>query len=130
MTAVGLARPDYVAHDRAVRATFPEVVTLLREILGAKLTAYLGSVKETRAVNEWADSTREPSDGVQQRLRLALRIALAIAGTDGADVTRAWFQGLNPQLDDRSPARLLREGDLADVGPAVIAAERAFLVGG
>jgi len=124
------ARPDLAAHERATRAPFPEVVRLLREILGPKLCAYLGSVKETRAVNEWAEGTREPSDGIQQRLRLALRVALAIAEVDSHEVTRAWFQGLNPQLDDRSPARLLREGNLDDVGPAVIAAERAFLVGG
>jgi hypothetical protein len=45
-------------------------------------------------------------------------------------VVQAWFQGLNPHLDDRSPARLLREGDLAEVGPMVLAAARAFQVGG
>ena len=27
--------------------------------------------------------------------------------SDGPEVTQAWFQGLNPQLEDRSPARLL-----------------------
>lgn len=124
------ARPDSAAHQRAVRASFPEVVATLSTILGPKLCAYLGSVKETRAVHEWADGKREPSDATQQRLRLALRVALAIADVDGAEVTRAWFQGLNPQLDDRSPARLLREGDIDEVGPTVIAAERAFLVGG
>jgi hypothetical protein len=125
-----LARPDYAAHARAVRASFPEVAGTLSHILGPKLCAYLGSVTETRAVHEWAEGTRQPRDGVQQRLRLAFRVALAIADADGADVTRAWFQGLNPQLEDRSPARLLREGDINDVGPAVIAAERAFLLGG
>jgi hypothetical protein len=113
-----------------VRSRFPEVVTALREILGLKLCAYLGSVKETRAVNEWADGLREPSDAVQRRLRLALQVAGAIAEADGPEIARAWFQGLNPQLDDRSPARLLREGDIDDVGPDVIAAERAFLGGG
>jgi|SRR5437660_1599746 hypothetical protein len=130
MTTISSARPDYAAHVRATRARFPEVVSTLRGILGSKLCAYLGSVKETRAVNEWAEGTREPSDGIQQRLRVALRVALAIADADSPEVARAWFQGLNPQLDDRSPARLLREGDLEEVGPAVIAAERAFLVGG
>jgi hypothetical protein len=45
-------------------------------------------------------------------------------------VAQAWFQGLNPQLDDRSPARLLRDGDLDEVGSTVIAPERPFLVGG
>lgn len=128
--AISTARPDYAAHERAVRASFPEVAGELRSILGAKLCAYLGSVKETRAVHEWADGGREPSTETQRRLRLALQVAIAIADADGQDVTRAWFQGLNPQLEDRSPARLLREGDIDDVGPQVIAAERAFLVGG
>ena len=45
-------------------------------------------------------------------------------------MTQAWFQGLNPQLEDRSPARLLREGDLDAVGPEVIGAARAFLADG
>ena len=130
MAVSPVARPDYAAHARAVRASFPEVVAELRTILGAKLCAYVGSVKETRAVNEWADGEREPSSDTQRRLRLALQIAQAIADVDGPEVARAWFQGLNPQLDDRSPARLIREGEVDEVGPEVIAAERAFLVGG
>jgi hypothetical protein len=130
MAVSPIARPDYAAHIRAVRSSFPEVVAALRAILGLKLCAYLGSVKETRAVNEWADAVREPSEAVQRRLRLAFQVAEAIAEVDGAEVARAWFQGLNPQLDDRSPARLLREGDIDEVGPEVIGAERAFLVGG
>jgi len=113
-----------------VRASFPEVAADLRAILGARLCAFLGDVKETRAVHEWADGIREPSAGTQRRLRLALQVAIAIADADGPEVAQAWFQGLNPQLEDRSPARLLREGDIDEVGPAVIAAERAFLVGG
>ena len=46
------------------------------------------------------------------------------------EIAQAWFQGLNLQLEDRSPARLLREGELEEVSPAVIAAARAFLIGG
>jgi len=125
-----VARPDYEAHTRAIRLPLPEVVTELSRILGLKLTAYVGNVKETRAVSEWAAGSREPSAGVQRRLRLALQVADAIARVDGDEVARAWFQGLNPQLGDRSPARLLREGDLDEVGPEVVGAARAFLAGG
>jgi len=53
-----------------------------------------------------------------------------LADRDDPRVVQAWFAGLNPQLDDRSPARLLREGDLHEVGPLVIGAARAFLAGG
>jgi hypothetical protein len=102
----------------------------LRELLGAKLVAYLGRVSETRAVHQWAEGERLPSDEVQQRLRFALRVALPIATADSPAIAQAWCQGLNPQLDDRSPARLLRDGDLDEVGPAIVGAERAFLIGG
>ena len=130
MAVSASARPDYAAHAQAVRAGLPDVVASLRSILGARLCAYLGSVKETRAVNEWADGMRVPGAETQRRLRLALQVAQTIADTDGAEVARAWFQGLNPHLEDRSPARLLREGDIDEVGPEVVAAERAFLLSG
>ncbi len=124
---VTLARPDLAAHERAIRSTFPEVAAGLRNLLGARLVAYLGSVGETRAVHAWTDGSRTPSLDTQVRLRLALQIATMLAAADTAEVVQAWFQGLNPQLDDRSPARLLREGDLDDAGPLVTAAARAFL---
>ena len=128
--AVTQARPDFAAHTRAVRASFPELVLQLRSVLGARLVAYLGSVKETRAVRQWAEGEREPSEEVRNRLRVALQVALPLAEADSPEIAQAWFQGLNPQLDDRSPARLLREGELDEVGPAVIGAARAFLIGG
>jgi len=67
---------------------------------------------------------------VEDRLRFALQVALLLADHDDRRVVQAWFQGLNPHLGDQSPARLLREGDLGEVGPSVMAAARAFLVGG
>jgi hypothetical protein len=130
MAVADHARPDLVAHAHATRASFGAVAAELRELLGAKLVAYLGGVGETRAVHQWAEGERAPSDEVQQRLRFALRVALPIADADSATIAQAWFQGLNPQLDDRSPARLLRDGELDEVGPAIVAAERAFLIGG
>ena len=130
MTTTPVARPDYDAHARATRSAFPEVVREVRDILGARLCAYLGSVKETRAVHQWADGSRAPGAEVQRRLRVALQAAAPIAAADSAAVAQAWFQGLNPQLDDRSPAHLLREGDLDEIGPAVIGAARSFLAGG
>ena len=128
--AATASRPGLAAHTLAVRSTFPEVVGALRELLGPRLVAYLGAVRETRAVHQWADGARTPSDAVQQRLRVALQVASMVAEAEGPRIAQAWLQGLNPQLDDRSPARLLREGELQEVGPAVVGAARAFLVGG
>jgi hypothetical protein len=123
-------RPDLAPYEHAARLPFPAVVRELVALLGPKLVAYLAGVRETRAVREWEGGTRAAREPVPQRLRLALQVALLVSQHDGAAVVQAWFQGLNPQLDDRSPARLLREGDLHEVGPEVLAAARAFTAGG
>lgn len=47
-----------------------------------------------------------------------------------APVRVTWFQGMNPSPRGRAPARLLRGGDLEQVGPEVLAAARAFAAAG
>jgi len=126
------ARGDLRAYEESVRLAAPELVERLRDLLGAKLVAYLGSVQEIRAVRRWADpgDARTPSTDVVNRLRMAYRIAALLREKDSAAVVQAWFQGMNPRLDDVAPARLLREGDLEQVGPSVLAAARAFAAAG
>lgn len=125
-----MARGDLHAYEESVRLEPAELVGRLREILGARLVAYLGSVQETRAVRQWAEGTRSPSAAVQNRLRVAYRVAATLREKDSAGAVQAWFQGMNPRLDDVAPARLLREGDLEQVGPAILAAARAFAAQG
>jgi hypothetical protein len=103
------------------------MVKELRDLLGARLVALVAGVKETRAVHEWAEGERQiRSPEVAERLRIAYQVARLITERDRAAVAQAWFQGLNPKLGDRAPARLLRDGDLDEVGPEVLAAARAF----
>jgi hypothetical protein len=124
------ARGDLRAHEESVRLPAPELVERLRDLLGAKLVAYIGSVQETRAVRQWADASRAPSAEVLNRLRMAYRIASLLREKDSPSVVQAWFQGMNPRLDDVAPARLLREGNLEQVGPSILAAARAFAAAG
>ena len=49
---------------------------------------------------------------------------------DSHRIVQAWLTGVNPELGDRVPLRLLREGDLNVIGPEVMAAARAFIAGG
>ena len=61
LLGVDLVKPEpllHAAYNDAARMTQSELVTALRELLGAKLVAYLGKVKETRAVRQWAEGTR------------------------------------------------------------------------
>lgn len=124
------SRPDLAAYQHASRVEFSVLVAELSELLGSKLVAYIAGVRETRAVRQWSGGEREAREPIPKRLRLALQVASLIASHDNASVAQAWFQGLNPQLDDRSAARLLREGDLDEVGPLILSAARAFVSGG
>lgn len=129
-SAAPAARPDLEAYEHVARVDFPGLVQELIEILGPKLVAYIAGVREVRAVRQWSAGERDARAPIPQRLRLALQVAWLIAQHDDATVARAWFQGLNPQLDDRSAARLLREGELDEVGPQILSAARAFVSGG
>ncbi|WP_104133864.1 hypothetical protein [Cryobacterium sp. Y62] len=121
--------PGLRAYEMSIRSDVAELVGRLRDLLGAQLVAYLGSVTETRAVRQWAEGTRKPPAEVIRRLRLAYQVAGLLIERDQPQVVQAWFQGMNPQLEDAAPARLIREGNLDEVGPRVLAAARAFAAG-
>ena len=126
-TEAASARPDLAAHEQAMRLPESVLIKELRDHLGVRLVAYLAGVGETRAVHAWIEGTRHiRNTEVIGRLRLVHQIVGLITSRDSDHVAQAWLMGLNPKLDDRSPARLLREGDLRDVGPQVLAAARDF----
>lgn len=103
------------AHEESVSLTFPELVTRLREMLGARLVAYLGNVRATRPVSSWADGTRSPGQADEQRLRTAYQVAALLRESGYAPVTvQSWFLGLNPALDYTAPARVLVEDSSKD----------------
>ena len=130
MGASTLARPDLAAHRRAIQAPFAEIVAELAEILGKKLTAYASGVKDTRVVERWIQGGVEPYKDADRRIRLAYQIAKTLSEHDSARVAQAWFMGLNPELQDRTPIRLLKDEDIEKVGPELLNAMRAFLAGG
>ena len=131
---VSSARPDLAAHRRATQAPFHELVAELAKILGKKLTAYLAGVQDTRVIDRWIENkVDQPYRDAEKRIRLAYQIAKTLWDNDSERVVQAWFIGLNPVLQDRSPIRLLREAENAEdidaVGPELLNAMRAYLAG-
>lgn len=103
-----------------------ELVSRLRELLGVRLVAYIGNVKSTRPVAEWAAGQRSPGERDLDRLRLALHLAGLLREQFSVVTVQAWFKGMNPALGDVAPARVLRDGDPAEVGPELLAAAKSF----
>ena len=108
-------------------APVPEIVDDLRKALGAKLVAYIAGVSETRTVREWAEATRRPTPAAEDRLRLTHRVVTLISQSEGEAIVPTWFQGMNPQLGDRSPARVLHEDRFGEAATRVLAAANALV---
>jgi hypothetical protein len=122
-------RSDNATHHQVTSAPFPKVVETLVSIIGRRLTAYIASVKDARAIDRWMDGISPQGDG-EVRLRLACRVALLLSEADTPAVVSAWLLGLNPELEDRVPITLLRDGDPAEDGKRVLRAAMAFVIGG
>lgn len=115
------------AYNESIRQGVPSLVDELRRVLGAKLVAYIAGVRETRAVRDWIDGTRKPSPNAVQTLRLTYRIVRLVEQSEGTGVVAPWFQGMNPQLGDRSPARVLHEDRTEQAHLAVLNAANLFV---
>ncbi|MBN1527956.1 MAG: hypothetical protein JW895_02785 [Thermoleophilaceae bacterium] len=114
------------AHRTTVESTMADVAAFLQDALGQKLVAYMAGVADAKAVGRWASGERSPRAETERRLRDAQYIFRLLVTKESPYTVRAWFVGLNPQLDDESPAAAIREGRTRD---AVVAA-KAFLAGG
>jgi len=127
-TSAALPRPDLAAHREALTLPWPEVVKRLTEVLGRKLTAYVAGVKDVRGLDRWINGT-EPYGDVGERLRFTYQVVRTLSQHDSPRVVQSWFTGVNPELGDRVPLRLLRDGNLATVAPEILGAARAFIAG-
>ncbi len=129
MAMKALSRPGLAAHRESLTLRFPEIVQRLVEAIGRKLTAYVAGVKDVRAVDRWIAGA-EPYGEAESRIKLTFQVVRTLLEYDSPAVVQAWLIGVNPELGDRVPLRVLRDGDLAVVGPEVMGAARAFIAGG
>ena len=121
-----LPRLDLFAHREALRLPASKVVEKLVEIVGRKLTAYIGGVKDARAVDRWIGGSEIYGDA-EIRLRLAFQMARTLSEYDSPAVAQAWLTGVNPELGDRVPLRLMRENEIDEVASAILSAVRSYL---
>jgi len=118
--------PAREAHAKTVQESAADIARFLVEVLGSRLTASLAGVRDPHEPGHWASGTHHPRPQAEQRLRAAYQVFRLLQSVESPHVVRAWFIGMNPQLDDESPVEALAAGRLRDV----MAAARAFVAGG
>ena len=107
----------------------PELLRTLISKIGKKLTAYVAGVHDTRTIECWMAG--EPSSrDAEKRLRFTYQIVMTLTIKDSPAGAQVWLLGVNPELGDRVPIRLLREGKLDQVAGPIVGAARAYASGG
>jgi hypothetical protein len=109
----------------AVRSSVSQIASELEGLLGQRLTAVIAGVSDAKAITKWARGERAPRPDAEQRLRDAYYVTTLLLQAESPSTVRAWFSGMNPELDDRAPALAL-----ADDAPRVLQAARTFLAHG
>ena len=111
-------------YTSSIKLSISEIANVLVEALGRSLVMRLAKVSDPHAVAGWVEGTRTPRDPQQLRLRTAYRVFQIINAAENEYAARAWFIGLNPQLDDEAPIDAIRNDDLKDVVIAATAFAR------
>lgn len=121
-TAMRTTRTE--AHRKSVQISNTDLVNALAEKLGTRLVCHMVQ-KHRSTVGRWRDGQDIPLES-NQRLRVAYEVFEMLEVPEDEHTVRAWFIGMNPQLDDRSPIEAIAEGNYREV----YAAARAYLAGG
>jgi hypothetical protein len=114
------------AHRQTTETSIEQITSFLEEVLGRKLVAALAGVADPKAVGRWAAGERSPRAAAEERLRVAYQVFRLLLTEESKHTIRAWFIGLNPQLDDESPVMVIRAGRFQEV----MVAAKAFVSGG
>lgn len=118
-------RTDMRANKNTAQVSVADLAKSMHELLGPRLMSLMIGV-EDKTVTRWMNGTSKPTLKHERRLRCAYQIFEMLKSVDASPTIRAWFMGMNPQLDDTSPAEAIAEDHLKDT----LAAARAFRAGG
>lgn len=114
-------------HQRAETASTSEQAAYLQELFGQQLTALMTGMDNPKTVGRWVCG-QVPHAANGTRMRDVYQIALLLDLAQSRQTAQSWFMGMNPHLDDRSPALVLADDEQG--ASRVMQAARAFLAYG
>jgi hypothetical protein len=126
--ANGMAGDTRGPVDQRLTAEIEGFRGTLGEPIYAEILRRAGHSAGARAIDRWI-AGGEIYGGAESRLRFAFQVARTLSEHDSPAVVQAWRTGVNLELGDRVPLRLMREHEIDAVAPAILSAARAFLAG-
>jgi hypothetical protein len=114
------------AHRKQVSFDIADIAVFLQETLGQKLVAYMAGVSDPKTVGQWIRRAQQPRHDAEVKLRTAFQVFHLLQNEESPHTVRAWMIGMNPQLDDLSPAEAIHQGMLKETWVAA----KAYVSGG
>lgn len=105
------------AHRRAVHADLQTMSSTLVQVLGRVLVAGIVGVRNPKTISRWASGevTSVRDRYSEERLLATYQIVTFLQDYEADATIRAFMIGMNPELNDQSPARGLIDGRYTDV---------------
>ena len=115
-------------HRKAMNADLETMASTLVNVMGRAIVAGIVGIRNPKTISRWANGevTSVRDRYSEERLIAAYQVAILLQEHYGNDTIRSFMLGMNPVLNDESPAIALRDGDFK----GAINAARNFLAGG
>jgi hypothetical protein len=91
------------------RSSMADVAQELQNVLTQRLTAYVVGLSDGRDIGRYARGERKPHPGTDAKLRELYHLVSLMKEQEDAETIQIWFLGRNPDLEDKSPAKILHE---------------------
>lgn len=103
-------------HRKAIKTDLQTMASTLVDVLGRVLVAGIVGVRNPKTVSRWAkgDVTSVRDRYSEERLLALYQVVNFMQEYEGNDTIRQFMIGMNPTLDDSSPAMTVRQGDYED----------------
>lgn len=123
-TVTNTTRPeDKLSHQEAMMTPIAKVASQLLEILGTRLAAMVVGLNDPKALSVYMKDGRNPQVDTERRLRFAHQVVVRLMkGGVPRESIQSWFVGMNPELNDEVPAKVI-----VDDPKRVLDAARAFV---
>ena len=122
---IAMRKRAHDPHSKSVQLAIADVAAALQQHLGQALLAVIVD-KNVRTLTRWSAGTSTPPAADEKLLRDTYQVLELVLTVEESQVARAWFMGMNPQLDDASPAEALADGQAR----LVLAAARSYVDAG
>lgn len=122
--------PVETAHRNSVEENFPAVVQFLADTLGSKtLVAQIAGVGP-HTIARWIAEERRPRIDSERRLRAAHLVLQELLRAANEQTARAWFNTMNPRLEDQTPVEALAKSPSAVLDAARYFTRPTLIKGG